>query len=179
MTGSIITSSHPYPNILYSPLVPSPNRYIPKMDVLTYISCMDTSYVRKIPPPKIAKNKVFSATLSFRYLKILEKPRLFYEKKTMGYADFSSTMASLILSRTSNLRSIIEKHNRRWPLAMRTTKLKVWINCGCDDVKLVRTTDVESMAQLQMDDVKLVWIYTKSICISVYMCGYIYIYLYT
>ena len=31
---------------------------VPKMEVLTYISCMDTAYVRESPAPKTAWNKV-------------------------------------------------------------------------------------------------------------------------
>ena len=42
---------------------------VPKMEVLTYISCMDTAYVRETPP-KMAWNKV-QETLHFRYLKLL------------------------------------------------------------------------------------------------------------
>ncbi len=43
---------------------------VPKMEVLTYVSCMDRAYGRENPPPKIAENKV-QETLHFRYLKFL------------------------------------------------------------------------------------------------------------
>ena len=43
---------------------------VPKMEVLTYISCMDTAYVRENPSPKMAGYKV-QETLHFRYLKLL------------------------------------------------------------------------------------------------------------
>ena len=33
---------------------------VPKMEVLTYVSCMDRAYGRENPPPKIAENKVLS-----------------------------------------------------------------------------------------------------------------------
>ena len=42
---------------------------VPKMEVLTYTSCMDTAYVRENPPPK-HPYKV-QETLHFRYLKWL------------------------------------------------------------------------------------------------------------
>ena len=42
------------------------------MEVLTYISCMDTAYVRENPPPTLAGYKV-QETLHFRYLKLLVK----------------------------------------------------------------------------------------------------------
>ena len=42
---------------------------VPKTEVLTYISCMDTAYVRETPPPKIAF--LGEPYLYFRYLKIL------------------------------------------------------------------------------------------------------------
>ena len=43
---------------------------VPKMEVLTYISCMDTAYARENPSRKIAINKA-QETLHFRYLKFL------------------------------------------------------------------------------------------------------------
>ena len=45
-------------------------RYLKWRHILTYISCMDTAYVRENPTPKIAKNKV-QETLHFRFLKLL------------------------------------------------------------------------------------------------------------
>ncbi len=43
---------------------------LPKIEALTYMSCMDTAYVTDKPTPKIAVNKV-QETLHFRYLKFL------------------------------------------------------------------------------------------------------------
>ena len=43
------------------------NIKVDKLFILTYISCMDTAYVRKNPPTKIAENMV-QETLQFRYL---------------------------------------------------------------------------------------------------------------
>ena len=50
---------------------------VPKMEVytLTYISCMDTAYLRESPPPETAKKQV-QETLHFRYLKWLVTSRL-------------------------------------------------------------------------------------------------------
>ena len=42
---------------------------VPKMEVLTYICCMDTAYVRENPSPKWPYK--VQETLHFRYLKLL------------------------------------------------------------------------------------------------------------
>ena len=41
---------------------------VPKMEVLTYVSCMDTAYVRETPSPKQPYKAQY---LDFRYLKCL------------------------------------------------------------------------------------------------------------
>ena len=49
------------------------SRYL--KEVLTYISCMDTAYVRETPPPKEPEIRFVQETLHFRYLKVLVKCR--------------------------------------------------------------------------------------------------------
>ena len=51
---------------------------VPKMEVLNYVSSMDTAYVRESPPPKTAENKV-QETLQIRYLFTFGDMKLFHD----------------------------------------------------------------------------------------------------
>ena len=44
---------------------------VPKIEVLSYISCMDTAYVREHPSPKTDENKVQYLHFIYKYLKLL------------------------------------------------------------------------------------------------------------
>ena len=69
------------------PVIKSPNMsLVPKMEVLTYISCMDTAYVRENPPPKWPYKVQY---LHFRYLKLLVIKQPGFNGKLLHFGSFA------------------------------------------------------------------------------------------
>ena len=97
-------------------------KQVPKMDVFTYISCMDTAYVRK-NPRFFRQPSVLGTWKSWRNHGC-------FTKKPMGMPTFHPPWHHWSCPEHQTLDPSSKNTTGGDPLAMRTTKLKVRINCG-------------------------------------------------